>query len=155
DGIRHFLFVLPPVAVLAGVGAAYLRARVRSFGVPAAVTLLMLAAIAWPIPDLVALHPYQTTYFNGLVGGVAGASGRYDTEYWASSYKEAAAWINARAREAGDRPLNVLVAGNEFALPCFGHYSLPNVQVRMVEQPGIPGRLPVGIDYYVALTRRR
>src|SRR5262249_42366513 len=155
DGIRHFLFVLPPVAVLAGVGAAHARARFPSFGARAAVTALVLAAIAWPIRDLVALHPYQTTYFNGLVGGVAGASGHYDTEYWASSYKEAAAWINARAREAGDRPLHVLVAGNEFAFPCFAHFSLPNVQIRMVEQPGILGPLPAGIDYYVALTRRR
>ena len=153
DGIRHFLFVLPPVAVLAAVGAARIQAHSRSFG--PIVVLLTLVAIGWPIPDMVTLHPYQTTYFNGLVGGVAGASGRYDTEYWASSYKEAAAWINTRAREDGDRPLNVLVAGNEFSLPCFAHYTLPNVHVRMVEQPGIPGRLPSGIDYYVALTRRR
>jgi len=36
------------------------------------------------------LHPYEYIYANNLVGGVKGAYGRYETEYWGASFKEAA-----------------------------------------------------------------
>jgi hypothetical protein len=39
---------------------------------------------------MIKLHPYEYTYYNQLVGGVAGAARKgYLTEYWATSYKEA------------------------------------------------------------------
>ena len=69
-----------------------------------AATGLLLAACALPLPTLVRLHPYQMTYFNAAVGGLAGANGRYETDYWLSSYKEAIEWVNQRAAEQGGRP---------------------------------------------------
>jgi hypothetical protein len=38
---------------------------------------------------MIALHPYQYLYFNRLVGGLEGASGRYDTDYWVNIMPEA------------------------------------------------------------------
>jgi hypothetical protein len=38
---------------------------------------------------MVELHPYNLVYFNRLVGGLPGAKGRYETDYWGFSYKEA------------------------------------------------------------------
>lgn len=154
DGIRHFLFVLPAIALLGAAGAGWIRERARPGAARHVTTALVLVLVLWPVKDLVALEPYAGTYYNALVGGVAGASGRYDTEYWASSYREAAEWINARAREAGDRPIHVLVAGNDYALECVRHFSVVNVLLQMVPGVGIPGPLPDGVDYYVAITRR-
>jgi hypothetical protein len=153
DGIRHFLFVLPGIAVLAAYGGAWLcdhvvPSRRRGLAIGACAVLLLL-----PIKDLVALHPYQTTYFNGLVGGVAGADGNYDTEYWLTSYREAIGWVNARAAQRPATIFTVDVAGDGYITPWVEHYAQPNVRTRVVSAPPAPRSLPDGIDYYIA-TRR-
>jgi hypothetical protein len=154
DGIRHFLFLLPAMALFAAIGAAWLVGRVKQRQWRLVTIALMLALLLWPAKDMIALHPYQSCYFNGIVGGVSGAWERYDTDYWASSYKEAAEWINERAVEAGRDPVSVLVAGTEMLAPCFQHYLNAKVRFRTMNARGITKALPAGVDYYVALTRR-
>ena len=153
DGIRHVLFILPALALLAAVGAAWLRARVSGAGRRQLVTLALFVLISLPLRDLIVLHPYESSYFNSVVGKARGAAGRYDLDYWVSSYKEASRWINARALERGG-PIRVLLAGNELCLPCFQEYQDPSVLVRLVNDTGIGGALPDGADYYVSTTRR-
>ena len=156
DGLRHFLFVLPAVAVLAGLGAAGLiersSPRWRRVAWPVA-----LAALLLPIKDVLALHPYQTTYFNTLIGGLEGADGRYETDYWVSSYREAMLWINRQAEGRPERPVRVLVAGGEgvYVRPAAEYYAVSNVEVvtpREVAQRKIPAE---AIDFYLATTRYR
>jgi hypothetical protein len=90
SGLRHFLFVLPPVAVLAGVGfdaaLTWLEARRRTLAMAAYAGLA--AALIWPASVLVRLHPYESLYFNPLVGGLQGAALRYDTDYWVNVMHE-------------------------------------------------------------------
>jgi hypothetical protein len=95
DGPRHFLFVVPLLAVLAGSGtAAYLRRRWRHEGKAVAAVLGALAAVT--LGDMIALHPYEALYFNRAVaGGLRRAVDRYDTDYWCLSYKEGAEWLLA------------------------------------------------------------
>ena len=107
DGWRHFLFVVPPLAVLGGAGMAVLwRPGVSSWArrsvlVLAGVALAVTAADSWR------MHPYQSIYFNRIVaGGLAGATGRYETEYWGTSYKEGAEWIQSHY-SPGDSGLTV------------------------------------------------
>lgn len=145
DGIRHFLFLLPAMALLAGIGAA------RMASSRMLLTVLMLVLLLWPVNDLFILHPYQSSYFNAIVGGVKGASEDYDTDYWASSYKEAAEWINARAEE---RQLKIILAGTPHVALCAQHYLRSNVMFKTLNQRGVSGPLPPEVDYYVALTRR-
>ena len=38
---------------------------------------------------MLALHPHEYVYFNRLIGGLGGAVGNYDTDYYGQSYKEA------------------------------------------------------------------
>ena len=153
DGIRHFLFVLPALAILAAYGACWLCARLadarwRTAAMAACAVLLLL-----PIKDLAALHPYQTTYFNGLVGGVAGADGRYDTEYWLTSYREALAWVNGQAERQPGKTINVMMAGDGFIEPWVAYYAHPNLRVQIVMEPPARPTLADGIDYYVATKR--
>jgi hypothetical protein len=90
SGLRHFLFVLPPVAALAGIGfetlLGWFEAQKRALGMAAYVVLA--AALAWPASMLVRLHPYESLFFNPLVGGLHGAAQRYDTDYWVNSMHE-------------------------------------------------------------------
>jgi hypothetical protein len=153
DGIRHFLFLLPGVAVLAAYGGTWLCERLapprwRAWAIALCAGLLLL-----PIKDLVALHPYQTTYFNGFVGGVAGADGKYETDYWLTSYREAIAWVNERAARHPAKLFTVDVAGDGYITPWVEYYARPNVRARIVSAPPDPPSLPAGTDYYIATKR--
>lgn len=129
DGIRHFLFLLPALAVLAAFGAERLAGALAG-RLPRAAALVGVAFLL-PLPALARLHPYQYTYFNAFVGGVAGAAGRYDTDYWLSSYKEAIEWINRQPLPAGRR-LRVAVAATAASRWCADHYARPELEIRTV-----------------------
>jgi hypothetical protein len=90
-GLRHFLFVVPTFAVLAGIGFDGLLARLTMRGrwLAGAAAAAIVAALAWNAVLLVRLHPYQYLYYNPLVGGLEGASGRYVTDYWVNIMPEA------------------------------------------------------------------
>ena len=101
DGIRHFLFVLPPLAVLAAVGwVAALRcaARWRRWSAATAAAVL-LALSAEPAVWYARSHPLEYTYFNPLIGGLARASHSYDTDYWGVSLRSAADELVRTRRE--------------------------------------------------------
>jgi len=101
NGIRHFVFVLPPLAVLGGLAAVSLiemAARRLRFA-PIAAALVLVAGVAVPLVEMVRLHPYEYTDFNGLAGGVAGARDRYMLDYWGLSFKQASQALRARLAE--------------------------------------------------------
>jgi hypothetical protein len=109
DAARHVIFVLPPIACLAGLTLAHLSERAARFGtngrVAAAVVVLLFLLL--PARAMVALHPYQYVYFNDLAGGLPGAASRYETDYWAQCYREAVHGLSARLasepRDEGSR----------------------------------------------------
>lgn len=111
DGLRHFLFILPALAVLAAVGANEVRRLVARRAGSVAGWAIVGALVLLPVKDLVRLHPYQMTYFNGLAGGLREAAGRYETDYWIAGYREAMQWLNGTPVVEGGRPTRVLVAG--------------------------------------------
>lgn len=114
-GLRHFLFVVPMLAALAGIGFDALLSRLRNWRPKAAAAgLAALAAVTvWTTAKLVQLHPYEYLYFNPLVGGLQGASGRYATDYWVNIMPEAVERLEdyvAQLDRAGGHPQRYLVA---------------------------------------------
>ncbi|MGE5271796.1 MAG: hypothetical protein ACM3JG_19220 [Thiohalocapsa sp.] len=89
DGMRHFIFVLPPIAAAAGLAMdrllQALSGRRFRHAVYAALGLYATAHLT----VMVLLHPDEYVYYNALVGGVAGAQRRFKLDYWANSYAEA------------------------------------------------------------------
>jgi Dolichyl-phosphate-mannose-protein mannosyltransferase len=101
NGIRHFIFVLPPLAVLGGLAGAWLFERARSRAAVAALAGLFVLGVASPVIEMVRVHPYEYTHFNRIAGGVAGARERYMLDYWGLSFKEAALGLKAKIAELG------------------------------------------------------
>ena len=101
NGIRHFVFVLPPLAVLGGLTAVYpieiAARRLRIAPIAAAFVLVIGAAV--PVVEMVRLHPYEYAEFNWFSGGVAGARDRYMLDYWGLSFKQASQALRARLAE--------------------------------------------------------
>ncbi|MCB0403872.1 MAG: glycosyltransferase family 39 protein [Bdellovibrionales bacterium] len=104
DGMRHFLFTLPPLAVLISVffvKAYDLLCETQWRYAVAAVVVGLLGVTA---VDMVRLHPYQYVYFNRLfAGGLAGGAQQYDVDYWGHSVKAATEWTLNHYAQAPDK----------------------------------------------------
>lgn len=141
DGMRHFLFILPPLACLLALALEQILRQVERKIRPLALALqlgiaLLLVPVAW---SMVALHPYQYTYFNQVVGGIAGADGRYETDYWGTSYREAVEGL-----------ASVVDADTQWTLHCFG--------AKWLAEPFLPENIRyvdniADADFYLSITR--
>ncbi|MGA8612768.1 MAG: glycosyltransferase family 39 protein [Xanthobacteraceae bacterium] len=91
SGMRHVLFTVPPIAVLAGLGLDSTLRRLEMVGrfATAAGLAVLLGGFGWDATSLYRLHPDEYLFFNPLVGGLPGASRRYDTDYWVNIMPEA------------------------------------------------------------------
>jgi hypothetical protein len=148
DGIRHFLFLLPLLAISAGLGGAWLAQsffpkyqRWQFCG--------MLVAFASSLPSLWQLHPYQYAYYNFLAGPSESLHRRFETDYWVTSYREAAEWIKQQPTE---NP-GILIAANSFSENAFLHFAPPETRHLSVLGNFKNEPWPNGADYYVGTVR--
>ena len=109
NGIRHFLFVVPPMAVLAAEGIDWMWEWLTSLDArlakayAGALAGVMVAQI-WVMCQL---HPDEYVYYNLLTGGVKGAEGAYELDYWGNSLLEATKDLaDYIAMEYGDKPIS-------------------------------------------------
>jgi hypothetical protein len=110
DGIRHLLFIVPPLAALAALGwTALLGARRDALRWSAALALAV--GLAEPVAFSLRNHPHQIVYFNPLLGGPRAAAGRFELDYWGNCLFPAQQHIAALARRAG---IPVTVSGHRW-----------------------------------------
>ena len=97
NGLRHFLFVVPPLVVLGAVGLDHLLTvaggKSRTAGMVLA-AVLTLAALRQTVL-MARLHPYEYVSYNSFFGGVAGAANRFELDYWGTSLAESARGLGA------------------------------------------------------------
>ena len=91
NGIRHFIFVVPPMTVLAGVAFARLMdwLRVNHRGAQAAAVAIFSFGLMLPAAEMIRLHPYQYTHFNYIAGTVRYADNFFMLDYWGLALKQA------------------------------------------------------------------
>lgn len=142
-GMRHFLFVIPSIAVLAGIGlhlsVSALEHQRRVF---AAGALAFVAAwYGWNLSLLFELHPYEYLYYNRVVGGLPGASGRYATDYWVNIMPAAVAELEeylARTEHAevvrSPHKYTVAVCGERLAFEKRPHQKLQWIRMQQWER---------------------
>jgi 4-amino-4-deoxy-L-arabinose transferase-like glycosyltransferase len=106
NGIRHFVFVLPPFAALAGLAGAHIVECLRRYGKVAVGggILVLVAGTASPIIDMTRLHPYEYTDYNHLAGGVSHARQNYMLDYWGLSLTQASRQLLADIADRHERP---------------------------------------------------
>ncbi len=125
DNYRHFLFILPPIFYLAGFG---LEALLRHLHFPTVWRLVLACLLILPgVLGIAVLHPYEYTYYNSLIGGPAGAFGRFETDYWLTCYKESVQKLNALL----DHPVRLFVWREAYIAAA---YAGPNVEVHSLRE---------------------
>ena len=95
DGLRHFLFILPPIFIFSGIGFDFLLDHIAISWLRAGLIIVLLAP---GIVGMIELHPYEYTYYNSFAGGTGGAFRNYETDYWLTCYKEAVEKLNQTVR---------------------------------------------------------
>jgi hypothetical protein len=93
DSWRHFLFLTIPLIIIAVFGA-YAISRLKNNLVKVILFGLIIINLSQTALEMKALHPYQYVYYNSLVGGLRGANGKYETDYWGAANREAVEWFN-------------------------------------------------------------
>lgn len=94
NGWRHFLFVYPGLVILAVWGYEKLiellqKASIMKVAIPILGFVLLIPSLLFHVQN----HPYQYMYYNQLVGGVKGALGWYEMDYWSQTPREATEWL--------------------------------------------------------------
>src|SRR3954471_969008 len=106
NGIRHFIFVIPPMAVLAGVtfakGMHWLKANRVSWQPVVLATFIF--GLMLPLAEMIRLHPYQYTHFNHIAGTVRGADDRFMLDYWGLAFKQASDGLREQLTEKQEVP---------------------------------------------------
>src|SRR5215208_8980 len=126
NGIRHFVFMLPPLGVLGGLAGAWLfKSLQRLRFAPAFVAVIFIAGIALPIVDMARLHPYEYTYFNRIGDGVSGARERYMLDYWGLSFKQASQVLAQKIAERHE----TLPSNRRWKLAVCGPHRSPQVEL--------------------------
>lgn len=96
NGLRQFLFLVPPLILLAVYGMmstlAFLWRRKQTL-LLAALVFCIAGSYAWTVKDMLAIHPYEYAYFSPLAGGIAGANGEYEIDYWNTCQRAASLWL--------------------------------------------------------------
>jgi len=94
DGWRHIIFVYPSLIVLATLGWIYLEQFFRKDKRKSYLLWAILAvALLEPAFFIAKNYSYPYIYFNPIGGGLKGAHGNFETDYWAISAKKAVKWM--------------------------------------------------------------
>lgn len=137
NGIRHFVFVSPSLAVLGSLAAAWLwrkagalpglvRGLSAGWTVPrgavarGALAVVFAVGVLFPAANFYKLHPYEYTYYNHIIGGIRGAQKMFMLDYWGLAFKQATEeldeYVDAHQRTLPQgRKLRVAVCGPYFA----------------------------------------
>lgn len=89
DAIRHLLFVIPLIGCVGGITISLVYDRItKTRKITAALfSTSLIVYIISHVGLTTQLHPYEYVYFNKFVGGLTGAYGKYETDYWGTSMK--------------------------------------------------------------------
>ncbi len=135
DNFRQVFFILPPVFIVGGIVFQMIRRPV--------VQAVIVGALVLPgIIEGVPLHPYEYVYYNSLIGGVRGAYRNYELDYWGTSYREAADYLNTIAPANG----TIWVEGPAHLLQL---YARPDLKIYSTDEAERADHY----DYVVAITR--
>lgn len=96
DNYRHFLFILPALFLFCALAIDFLMKINFSWSR----SILAIVIITPGIVGIIQCHPYEYTYYNELIGGMNGAAGNYEVDYWLTCYRDLTLQVNSQEKEA-------------------------------------------------------
>ena len=105
---RHFLFVYPSIILLAAIGFSHLFKYLTNKYLLITTTIFTLLLTLHPIRFMALNHPYYYMYYNQLVGGLKGAYGEFETDYYFHTIRGGSEWLaNYLSTNVDDKPIKI------------------------------------------------
>jgi tetratricopeptide (TPR) repeat protein len=113
DGWRHLTFAYPPLAIAAGLfwnelARFFPDKKALQYGVFGAMGLLLADAALFIGKN--SAFPY--VYFNPIAGGMKGAFGQYETDYWGLSIRQGLEWLEEQHIISDTMTTPIVIATN-------------------------------------------
>ncbi len=131
NGWRHYLFVLPPMVVLAAISYEFLLNALKNKFAQIGIVIVLGVAFTKPLLWMVKNHPNQYVYFNEFVGGINGAYGNFETDYYSNSCRAAAEWI---AQQEPNKKVLIGINNEPLTASYYGHRINPNLDFFWVRE---------------------
>lgn len=90
---RQFLFIYPGVVLVSSVGLHFLIEHIRKKVLLLALMVVIAITAIHPVRFMILNTAYSYIYYNQFVGGLRGAYGNYETDYYYVSQTEASGWL--------------------------------------------------------------
>lgn len=111
DGLRHFMVFMVPFVIITTIGiinfAKFISRKLEQQSLlnlkQNMIETFFLILIVLPnLYSVITLHPYQTTFYNKIIGGLGGAQKKeipFSSDYWFNSNLELGEWLNKNAKQ--------------------------------------------------------
>ncbi len=130
NGWRHYLFILPSLITLSAVVFDFLLSQ-NSKIIRIATAIIITGLFAKPTYWIIKNHPNEYVYFNEFVGGINGAYGNYETDYYSNSCREAGEWI---AKQEPNKNLLVCINNEPLTASYYANKINPKIQFQWVRE---------------------
>lgn len=108
---RHFSFVYPGIVILASIGIYESLKVIHKLSSKIISIIVFVVLTIHPLKFMANSYPFFYLYYNQFVGGLNGAYGKYETDYYYTTLKAGADWLKKYLEEEGIKG-NVIVGSN-------------------------------------------
>lgn len=142
DNTRQLLFILPGAFLMIAIALDVGSTWVRPWWAQAFIlVLIMLPGVA----GILKYHPFEYTYYNSSTTSQQQIFRNFETDYWATSFRQASSYLNDRAPENA----LVIVWGPSQIIR---RYARTDLEVKSFDE--LEGREYAASPYFLVLTTR-
>lgn len=125
------MFVYPPMVAMAAIGIGQLFDIIKK-KIFVYITIAIVLVLSFnPIRHIIANYPYQYIYFNELTGGVKGAYGIYESDYYYNGLRGGCEWFIKNVKTDTIKPNHpIIVSSNHSRI--VGYYLRDLIKAKKV-----------------------
>ena len=112
DGIRQLLFVYPLIVLLSSLGLTKLFNLISGWWLHIAYGLILAGLFSLPLIHVFNNYPNEYVFYNAFTGGVKGAAGSYELDYWGNASKQLNRKLGIHLKKQLPPDSNVVILNN-------------------------------------------
>ncbi|MDH7445049.1 tetratricopeptide repeat protein [Aquimarina sp. 2201CG14-23] len=113
SGSRQFMFSILPIVVVSALSWIKLFEMIPKKNIAKLLFGVLILVMLQPLHFMVRYHPMQALYFSPIVGGVSGAYGNYEIDYYGVGVRPAIDWLEEHVGDADNPPKVRLYYGSQ------------------------------------------
>ncbi|MEW7291006.1 hypothetical protein [Aquimarina sp. 2304DJ70-9] len=113
DGSRQFMFAILPIVIVSALSWIKLFEMIPKEKIAKLLIGILILMLLQPLYFMARYHPMQALYFSPIIGGVSGAYGNYEIDYYGVGVKPALNWLEENVGDENNPPRVRLYYGSQ------------------------------------------